>query len=176
MVIINNDEKITNIYNHLSKGILDAYVIMQADPSLKLKKNDTLSSFDNYFVSLILDTILSYRSLHAGEINFINNLCKYNDYFKDFKLSREEEPNDEFNHLIKDKAHKMIGDVPAFAMLCVMIDKNIENTLKSKEESFSSQYYNELKTVRDYLLDDHHVNEDNLYLLYDFFKIQKVIL
>lgn len=175
-MIINNDEKIVNIYNQLSSIILETYQIMTKDPNLNLTKEDVLISFDNYFVSLILDTILSYRSLYAGEINFINNLTKYSDYFKDIKISREIEPEEQINNHIKSIAHSFVNKAPKFAILFVMADKNLENSVKTKSETFSSRYYNELKDLRDYLLDDNSLLEDNLLPLYDFMKAQKVII
>ena len=174
MNILGSDDYLKKEYNDLAMTIYDAFNIMQQDNRFKLKKEDVLTSFDSYFTALVFDSILMKRKLYLGEINYMNNLTRYCIYFKEINLSINEEPNDNIISFIASESKKILSEAPSFALLCVMIDKRIENNNTKSSETYSSIFYNTFVKIRNYLCEDENV-PNNLAVLYDYFKSQKVI-
>ena len=173
MVLLVNDYKVKSIYINLSAHIIESYEAINSQSKINIAKEDVLKSFDYYFTALILSIVLKNRSLEAGEINFINNLTHYSDYFKDIKIDPDEVPSIELSNYIKSESNRIIRRTPDFAGLCVMIDNRLEKVANKDGETFSAFIYKEFLELVNYLKEDD--DKDNyLYSLSNFFVERKV--
>lgn len=152
MIILNDDQKIRELYRNLSETIHNSYNLISRNNSFKLNKNDVLVSFDSYISSIIFKTIYLIRPLYAGEINFINNLTSYNDHFKNIVIDHDTAPSDELVQEIINECEKTLSEIPAFALMTVMIDKKIEHSNK-KESTYSNYIYDLIEEIVEYLKD-----------------------
>lgn len=154
MAILNNNSNIKQIYNQLSDQIVNSYNSIAKTASFNLDKNDVLVSFDAYIQSIIIRALLHKRNFEAGEINFIKNLVKFSDYYKNIGVSKDTYPSKEVEDLLRRESRKITKEVPAVIMMCALIDKELENSIIRSSQTFSTILYSTFKMIINIVLDD----------------------
>ena len=124
MKIIDNNSSIKNIYEHLSEQIINLYNNMSKSSSFKLDKNDVLTGFDAYVQSII--------------INFVKNIVKFSDYYKNINISKDAVPSKELEETLYKESKSVIKQVPAFIMMSALVDK--ETILNTYNEAVKEKY------------------------------------
>lgn len=154
MIILNNNANIKSIYNQVADQIVITYNNMAKSPSFKLNKNEVLISFDAYIQSLIIRTLLHNRSFERGEINFVKNLVRFSDYFKNTNVSKDLYPSKEVEEYLKKESKKITKEVPVFIMMSALVDKEIENSIIKSNQTFSMTLYSAFESIINIVLDD----------------------
>ncbi len=174
---LNNNSNIISIYNQLADQIINAYNGMAKDSSFNLNKNDVLISFDAFIQSIIIRSLLHKRNFEIGEINFIKNLVRYSDHFKNIEINKEQLPTTEEVDYLKKESRRITKEVPTFVMMSVLIDKEIEGSIIKSKKTFSMVLYSTLKNIINIVLndqDDYYANKV-LDTIADFFTSNRVL-
>lgn len=177
MTILNNKSNIVTIYEQLADQIINAYTEMAKDSSFNLTKNDVLISFDAFIQSIIIRSLLHKRNFELGEVNFIKNLVRYYDHYKNIEINKDSYPTPEDVEFLKKESRRITKEVPTFIMMSVLIDKELEIAIIKSTKTFSMVLYSTLKKIINIVLDDSEDQYANKVLntIADFFTSNHVL-
>lgn len=177
MKIIDHNSSIKNIYEHLSEQIINLYNNMSKSSSFKLDKNDVLTGFDAYVQSIIIKSLLHKRHFEPGELNFVKNIVKFSDYYKNINISKDAVPSKELEETLYKESKSVIKQVPAFIMMSALVDKELERSLIKSHQTFSMVLYSALKSIINIVLDDPEddYSEKVLFAVGEFFKNNHIL-
>lgn len=150
-----NTNIFTNIkteYTNLAKEIEKAYNIMAKSPNFNLVKSEVLTSFDNFIQSVLLKTIINMNPVTIEQYNFVKNLGKFTDYFKDYTFFNDKDLSKDVINKLEEKCNKCLTIVPSFIVMSIMIDKELEESIDQNKITFSAHLYVSLKKLTEMLL------------------------
>ena len=133
MINLNNNITIKQLYDQLSEQLLIVFTNMEKNPSFKMDKNNVLISFDAFIQCIMVKAILHKRSFEVGELNYIKNLVKFSDFFKNYNVLRDTYPSKEIEEAVYNESSAYVKQVPEVATMSILVDHEIESSiLKSK--------------------------------------------
>lgn len=177
MINLNNNLKIKQIYDQLAEQLLLVYDNMAKNQTFNLDKNLILVSFDAFFQCLLVKAVLHKRKFEVGEVNFIKNLVKFADYFKEIYVVKETYPSEEVSNQLYTESTNYIKQVPFVATMSILVDHEIESSILKSKFTFSKILYNAFYEIVTLVVDDVEDNyaERILSPLKDFFAKNKVL-
>lgn len=154
MILLTNNTTIKQYYERIADQIVEAYTKMAKKDSFTLDKNDVLISFDSYFQCLIVKALLHKRSFEVGEVNFVKNIVRYFDYFKDVRVAKDMYPTKEVEEELYNMSSIIVKEIPSFAAMSVMVDREIEDSILKTDQTFCMLLYNVFEEIINIVIDD----------------------
>ena len=122
MINLNNNTTIKQLYDQLSEQLLIVFTNMEKNPSFKMDKNSVLISFDAFIQCIIVKAVLHKRSFEVGELNYIKNLVKFSDFFKNYNVIRDTYPSKEIEEAVYNESSQYVKQVPDVATMSILVD------------------------------------------------------
>lgn len=154
MINLNNNIVIKQLYDQLSEQLLLVYANMAKNPSFKMDKNEILISFDAYFQSIMIKSVLHKRNFEVGEVNYIKNLVKFADYYSEYNIIRDTYPSKEVEESLYKESTAYVSQVPDVAAMSILVDHEIESSILKSKITFSKMLYNCFEEVITIIVDD----------------------
>lgn len=154
MINLNNNIVIKQLYDQLSDQLLLIFSNMEKNPNFDLDKNKVLISFDAYFQCIMVKAVLHKRSFEVGEVNYIKNIVKFSDYFKEYNIIRDTYPSKEVEETLYKVSTAYINVIPDVATMSLLVDREIESSILKSKITFSRILYDCYKEVISIIIDD----------------------
>lgn len=154
MINLNNNTVIKQLYDQLAEKLLLIFTNMEKSPNFNLDKNNVLISFDAYFQCIMVKSVLHKRNFEVGEINYIKNLVKFSDYFKEYNIIRDTYPSKEIEESLYKEASAYLNLIPEVATMSLLVDREIESSILKSQITFSRILYDCYKEVITIIVDD----------------------
>ena len=158
MINLNNNTIIKQLYDQLAEQLLLVFSNMEKNPNFELDKNNVLISFDAYFQCIMVKAVLHKRSFEVGEVNYIKNLVKFSDYFKNYNIVRDTYPSKEVEEALYKESTAYVSIVPEVATMSLLVDREIESSILKSKVTFSRMLYDCYEEIISIIVDD---AEDN---------------
>lgn len=154
MINLNNNITIKQLYDQLSEQLLIVFTNMEKNPSFKMDKNNVLISFDAFIQCIMVKAILHKRSFEVGELNYIKNLVKFSDFFKNYNVLRDTYPSKEIEEAVYNESSAYVKQVPDVATMSILVDHEIESSILKSKLTFSRMLYNCFEEIITTVVDD----------------------
>ena len=154
MINLNNNTIIKQLYDQLAEQLLLVFSNMEKNPNFNLDKNNVLISFDAYFQCIMIKAVLHKRSFEVGEVNYIKNLVKFSDFFKDYNIVRDTYPKKEVEEALYKESTAYVNLVPEVATMSLLVDREIESSILKSQITFSRMIYDCFYEVISIIIDD----------------------
>ena len=151
---------------------------MSKKDSFDLDKNDVLISFDSYVQSIMVKAILHKRSFEVGEVNYIKNIVRYYDYLNDVKVAKDVYPTRADEELLENLSSAYVKQIPTFATMSVLVDREIEDSIIKSDQTFSMLLYLFFEEVVNTIVDDTEESYSTTLLepIYEFFSKNQTLI
>lgn len=178
MILLTNNNLIKQYYDRIADQIVEAFTKMSKKDSFDLDKNDVLISFDSYVQSIMVKAILHKRSFEVGEINYIKNIVRYFDYLSDVKVAKDVYPSKEDEELLNDLSSQYVKQIPVFATMSVLVDREIEDSIIKSDQTFSMLLYLFFEEIVNIIVDDAEESYSTILLkpIYEFFSKNQTLI
>ena len=178
MILLTNNNLIKQYYDRIADQIVEAFTKMSKKDSFDLDKNDVLISFDSYVQSIMVKSILHKRNFEVGEINYIKNIVRYYDYLNDIKVAKDVYPTSEDEELLENLSSAYVKQIPSFATMSVLVDREIEDSIIKSDQTFSMLLYLFFEEVVNTIVDDAEESYSTILLepIYEFFSKNQTLI
>ena len=178
MILLTSNNLIKQYYDRIADQIVEAFTKMSKKDSFDLDKNDVLISFDSYVQSIMVKAILHKRSFEVGEVNYIKNIVRYYDYLNDVKVAKDVYPTREDEELLENLSSAYVKQIPTFATMSVLVDREIEDSIIKSDQTFSMLLYLFFEEVVNTIVDDTEESYSTTLLepIYEFFSKNQTLI
>lgn len=119
------------LYNELADQVEEIYDLMKKQNFIKMSKRKLLEDFDLYIQSLLCKVALADLDVDAVELEFIQKISRYKDYFKKF--------NEEDDLKMERFVYTKLDSVPYFVQLLAVADNSLKED--GKEPHFAKDLF-----------------------------------
>ena len=118
------------------------------------------------------------RSFEVGEVNYIKNIVRYYDYLNDVKVAKDVYPTRADEELLENLSSAYVKQIPTFATMSVLVDREIEDSIIKSDQTFSMLLYLFFEEVVNTIVDDTEESYSTTLLepIYEFFSKNQTLI